>query len=149
MASATAAGGGRQRLRIIWAAFVAAAAFYAVVPYLIVLPGGAPMPLSVRSALHFAAAGAAVSSFVARRWWTHSLAAARDRGGSAASAGGLAARLTAGCVVTWALGEVVSIMGLVVALLAHDPGAALPLALGGVVVLALHRPSVWPLDAVP
>jgi hypothetical protein len=130
-----------QRLRIIWGAFVAAAAIYAVAPYLKIRLGGDPEPMAVHSALYFAAAGAAVSSFVARRWWTHAISAAQERRDSPDN---IVARLTLGCLVTWGLAEAVTIIGTIAALFAHDPSAALPFVFACVALLILHRPSVWP-----
>jgi hypothetical protein len=138
-----------QTLRVMWLGFVGATTLYALVPY--VLLAGAPttgaLPSAVRSGLFFAAAGAVVSSFIARRWWTNSLAAARLSAGTAAEPDNLRARLTAGCVVTWGVAELIPIMGLVSAVVWRDSSVALPFAVVGLLTLYWHRPAVWPLDA--
>jgi crotonobetainyl-CoA:carnitine CoA-transferase CaiB-like acyl-CoA transferase len=100
--------------------------------------------------LHFAALGAAVASFMAKRWWTNSLrAAVRVEAGAGVGVGGDAwARLRAGCLITWAISEAVAIIGLVAALLARRPAGAVPLAIAAALLLYLHRPAAWPLEEV-
>jgi len=134
----------------MWLGFVGGAVFYALWPfvYLAGTPDSDALPAAVRSGLFFAAAGALVSSFIARRWWVNSLAAARLSAGTAAERDNLRARLTAGCIVTWGLAELVPIMGLVGAIVWRDSAAGLPFAIVGLLTLYWHRPAVWPLDAI-
>jgi hypothetical protein len=134
----------------MWLGFVGATALYALVPfvYLAGMPSTGGLPAAVRTGLVFGAAGAVVSSFIARRWWTNSLAAARLSVGTVAEPDNLRARLAAGCAVTWGLAELVPIMGLVSAVVWRDLSAGLPFAVAGLLTLYCHRPAVWPLDAI-
>lgn len=139
-----------KRLRVIWIAFLLAVALYAPIPFLVVGEGAdpaAPPPPGVRSGLHFAALGAAVSSFAARRWWTNSLLAA-VRSVAAQTRADVWARLRAGCVITWALSEAVALIGFGLALVAHRPADSVPLAAAAALLLYFHRPSAWPLQAL-
>lgn len=134
----------------MWLGVVAATALYALVPYIYL--AGAPatgvLPAAVRTGLVFAASGAVVSSFIARRWWTNSLAAARLSTGAAAEPDNLRARLAAGCAVTWGVAELVPIMGLVSAVVWRDSSAGLPFAVAGLLTLYCHRPAVWPQETI-
>src|SRR5262250_1482947 len=137
-------------LRVMWIAFLVAIGLYAPMPYLLGAEGldpAAALPAGAQSGLHFAALGAAVSSFAARRWWTNSLLAALGSGATPARAD-VWARLRAGCVVTWALSESVALLGLALAMIARRPLDGLPFAAAAAVLLYLHRPAVWPLEAL-
>jgi hypothetical protein len=138
-------------LRVIWLAFLFAVALYAPLPFLVVGEGAdtaPPPPPGVRSGLRFAALGAAVSSFAARRWWSNSLlAAARATTGAPVRVDGWA-RLRAGCVITWALSEAVALLGLSLALVVRRPVDGVPMAIAAVLLLYLHRPAVWPVQAL-
>ena len=113
------------------------------------LGDSAPLPpLGVRSGLHFAALGAAASSFVAKRWWSNSLLAAMSAASGAGVGDDAWARLRIGCVITWALSEAVAIVGLTLSIIARRPLAAVPFAAGAVLLLYLHRPASWPLQAL-
>jgi len=137
-------------LRVMWIAVLVAVGLSAPVPYLVIAEGfdrAVPPPAGVQSGLRFAALGAAVSSFAARRWWTNSLLAALGSGATPARAD-VWARLRAGCVVTWALSESVALLGLALAMIARRPLDGLPFAAAAAVLLYLHRPAVWPLEAL-
>lgn len=138
-------------LRVMWIAFLVAVGLYAPVPYFVVTEGfdrAAPLPAGVRSGLHFAALGAAVSSFAARRWWTNSLLAALGSEGATPARADVWARLRAGCVITWALSESVALLGFALAMIARRPIDGVPFAAAAAVLLYLHRPAVWPLQAL-
>lgn len=141
--------GMRQQLRIMWIAFLAAVAVYTPLPWLIIDAGAdsaAPVNEALRSGLHSGALGAAVASFLSRRWFTNGIEAALKAGGP--PAGELWARLRLGCLSTWMVSEAVALIGLMLGLMSRQPLDALPLAGGAIALLLLHRPSVWPLDAV-
>lgn len=138
-------------LHLIWIAFLVAVVAYTPVPWVIIAEGAdrapAPPP-GMRSGLHWAALGAAASSLVAKRWWTNSLlAAVRTPSGVPVGADAWA-RLRSGCVVTWALSEAVALIGLTLALIARRPLDAVPFAAGAALLLYLHRPASWPLQAL-
>ncbi len=138
-------------LHVIWVAFLVAVGLYAPIPFLILAEGAdvaAPAPSAVRSGLHFAALGAAVSSFVAKRWWTNSLLAAVRSAPAAQATADVWARLRAGCVLTWALSEAVALIGLGAALVARRPADGVPLAAAAALLLYFHRPAAWPLQAL-
>lgn len=121
---------------------------YAVLPFLIAGEGLDLLPAGARPGLFFAALGAAVASFAARRWWSNSLLAA-----AASAAGGemktdLWVRLRAGCLISWALGEVVAILGCAYAILGQRPVDGLPWSAGALLLLYLHRPAAWPVQAL-
>src|SRR5262249_61029732 len=104
-------------LRVMWIAVLVAVGLSAPVPYLVIAEGfdrAVPPPAGVQSGLRFAALGAAVSSFAARRWWTNSLLAALGSGATPARADG-GARLRARCVGTRALGEARALLRLALA----------------------------------
>jgi hypothetical protein len=134
----------------MWLGFVGATALYALVPYVYLAgtPERGVLPAVVRTGLLFAAAGAVMSSFIARRWWMNSLSAARLSTGAAAEPDNLRARLAAGCAVTWGVAELVPIMGLVSAVVWRDSSVAPPFAVAGLLTLYCHRPAVWPHDAI-
>lgn len=141
----TAAGPDMARLlQIMWRAFVGAAMIYGVVPYL-VEPGDDTLTPAAHGAMYSAAAGAAAASFITRRWWLNSVAARRAAGAESEAR----ARVKAGAIVTWALSETVSIIGVVRAFLGHDPGYSLPFVVASVLLLYVHRPSTWPLGDGP
>lgn len=131
-------------LQIMWGAFVGAAMIYGFVPYLAPAGDDALTP-AAHGAMYSAAAGAAVASFVTRRWWINSIAARQTAGAVPADTGALQARVKAGAIVTWALSEAVAIIGVVRAFLGHDPSYGLPFVAASVLLLYLHRPSTWPL----
>lgn len=137
------------QLRIMWVAFLVAVVVYAPIPVLIIDAGAdraAPANEALRSGLHSGALGAAVASFLSRRWFTNALQAELRSGRGAA--GELWARLRIGCLSTWAVSESVALIGLVLALTGRQPFAGLPFAAGALILLFLHRPAVWPIDAV-
>lgn len=150
-AGLTAAGEQLRILHIFWISFLAAVAVYVPVPVLIGAEGGeygAVVPDAVRASMHSAALGAAVASFLARRWWTNSLLAALRRAPGPAVRVDPWIRLRAGCLITWFLSDAVAIIGLLLAILTHRPLAGVPFSLGAALLLYLHRPAVWPLDAL-
>jgi hypothetical protein len=139
-------------LRIIWIAFLAAVVVYTPIPWLVVAEGAdraPPPPPGVRSGLHFAALGAAVSSFVTKRWWTNSVLAAVGSPRAAPVGADAWARLRIGCVISWALSEAVAIIGLTLAIIARRPLDAVPFAAAAALLLVWHRPASWPLQALP
>jgi hypothetical protein len=139
-------------LQIVWIAFLAAVIVYTPIPWLIIAEGAdsaAPPPPGVRSGLYFAALGAAVSSFLAKRWWTNSLLAAVHSPSGARGSDDAWARLRIGCVITWALSEAVALIGLTLSIIARRPLDAIPFAAGAALLLCLHRPASWPLQALP
>lgn len=139
----------RNQLRIMWIAFLAAVAVYTPLPWLIIqagADGAVPANEALRSGLHSGALGAAVASFLTRRWFTKALRTALQSGN--ASAGELWARLRLGCLSTWMVSESVALIGLMLGLITRQPLDAVPLAAGAAVLLVLHRPSVWPIDDV-
>ena len=138
-------------LRIIWVAFLLAVAIYAPIPFLVVGEGAdtAPAPpAGVRSGLVFAALGAAVSSFAAKRWWSNSLLAAVRSEAAAPVRADAWARLRAGCVITWALSEAVALIGFSLALVTHQPADGVPMAAAAALLLYFHRPAAWPVQAL-
>jgi F0F1-type ATP synthase membrane subunit c/vacuolar-type H+-ATPase subunit K len=138
-------------LHVIWVAFLLAVAAYAPIPFLVVGDGGDTVPAppaGVRSALLFAALGAAVSSFAAKRWWSNALLAAARAQTAAPVAAEASARLRAGCVITWALSEAVALIGFSLALVARRPAQGVPMAIAAVLLLYIHRPAAWPLAAL-
>src|SRR5215470_5342570 len=148
--SATRTDAGEIRvLYILWIAFLIAVGVYTTVPYVLIREGAdeaAALPAAARSGLYFAALGAAVSSFAAKRWWSNSLlAAARSVTPARADAW---IRLRAGCVVTWALSELVALLGFALAMIARRPADVLPFTLAAALLLYLHRPAAWPIDAL-
>jgi hypothetical protein len=139
----------RQQLRIMWIAFLAAVAVYTPLPWLIIDAGAdsaVPVNEALRSGLHSGALGAAVASFLSRRWFTSGLATALKAGDAAP--GELWTRLRLGCLSTWMVSEAVALIGLMLGLMARQPADVLPLAAGAAALLFLHRPAVWPIDAV-
>lgn len=140
-----------RQLHIIWIAFLAAVALYVPIPWLIIAAGAdtaAAPPPDVRSGLNFAALGAGVSSFVARRWWTSSLLAALHSGPGAQVSADAWTRLRTGCLITWALSEAVAVIGLAQALVTREPSDAVVPAAAAALLLYRHRPESWPLQAV-
>lgn len=133
-------------LGILWAAFLIAVIAYTPLPFVIIHEVGVELvPPGVRTGLLFAAAGAAVSSFVARRWWIHSVLAAADAAVSTPVSVDAWARLRVGCIITWALSEVVALIGLAVAVMWGQPLDGLPLSAAAVLLLYYHRPASWPI----
>jgi hypothetical protein len=140
-----------RRLHMIWLAFLAAVALYAPLPWLIIAEGADSVPTppaGVSSGLNFAALGAGVSSVVAKRWWTNSLRAALQAEPAARVRADLWARLRIGCLITWALSEAVAILGLALALITRQPMESIAPAAAAALLLVLHRPDSWPLQAV-
>jgi hypothetical protein len=139
----------RSQLRIMWIAFLGAVAVYTPLPWLIIQAGAdstLPANEALRSGLHSGALGAAVASFLTRRWFTRALHTALQSG--SASAGELWTRLRLGCLSTWMVSEAVALIGLMLGLISRQPLDAVPLAAGAAVLLYLHRPAVWPINAV-
>jgi F0F1-type ATP synthase membrane subunit c/vacuolar-type H+-ATPase subunit K len=138
-------------LRIIWIAFLAAVVVYALIAWLVVAEGvdhAPPPPPGVRSGLYFAALGAAVSSFVTKRWWINSALAAVGSPSGAQVGDDAWARLRIGCMISWALSEAVAIIGLTLAIIARRPLDAVPFAAAAALLLVWHRPASWPLQAL-
>lgn len=138
----------RRQLDIMWMAFLGAVVVYTPLPWLIIGAGAddaAPGNEAVRSGLHSGALGAAVASFLVRRWFTNALLTARQAGAPVAERW---MRLRLGCLSTWMVSEAVALIGLMLALIDRQPLEALPLAGGALVLLVLHRPAVWPFEAV-
>ena len=138
-------------LRVMWIAFLVAIGLYAPMPYLLGAEGldpAAALPAGARSGLHFAALGAAVSSFAARRWWTNSLLAALRSPAATPVRDDVWIRLRAGCLITWALSETVALLGFALAMVARRPLDGVPFAVTAAVLLYLHRPAAWRLDAL-
>jgi len=150
-APATTAAEQVRLLHVIWIAFFLAVGLYTPVPLLLVrdsLDSAAPLQAGARSGLHFAALGAAVSSFFARRWWTNSLLASLRSATAAPVSTDAWARLRAGCLITWGLSESVVLLGLASAVVTRRPADVLPLAAAAAVLLYLHRPAAWPVQAL-
>ena len=138
-------------LYIIWIAFFVAVGLYAPVPYVLIGEGAddaATLPAAARSGLYFAALGAAVSSFAAKRWWSNSLLAAVRLQPVTPARADAWIRLRAGCVVTWALSEMVALLGFALAMIARGPADVLPFTVTAALLLYLHRPAAWPIDAL-
>lgn len=139
-----------QALRLLWGAFLAAAVLYGLLPFLLLSPGADGLSPSMHGAMYSAAAGAAVASFVTRRWWISSIRAALERPHASGPGGrqNLEMRIKAGAVITWSLSEAVALIGMVRAIASHDPGHAVPFVTTSVLLLYLHRPAAWPMAAV-
>jgi hypothetical protein len=137
-------------LHLIWVAFVLAVVVYAPLPWLVISSGAdsaAQPPPGLRSGLRFAALGAGASSFVAKRWWMHSLTAAMQSSTAVGAAAAIWTRLRAGCLVVWALSESVALIGLASALIGRRPLEVVPMTVAALLLLYLHRPANWPLPA--
>jgi len=142
MAEQTTSASRRQTLWILWGGFFAAILVYGLVVVMTVDPGQQPAaaPGSLRLLFTIGAlllAGASI-------WWrrrvtgqTQFMPASEEQSGSYDT-------FQANCVLTWALSEAVGVLGLLLGLLARDPGAFLPFAVGAIMLLIIHRPDVWP-----
>jgi hypothetical protein len=140
-----------RRLHMIWMAFLAAVVLYAPLPWLLIAEGAdsAPTPpAGVSSGLNFAALGAGVSSIIAKRWWINSLRAALQAEPAARVRADPWARLRIGCLITWSLSEAVAILGLALALVTRQPMESIAPAAAAALLLVLHRPDSWPLQAM-
>jgi hypothetical protein len=138
-------------LQILWIAFLVAVALYTPLPYLIIREGAddaAALPPVARSGLYSAALGAAVASFAAKRWWTNSLLALARSEPALPARTDIWIRLRAGCVVTWALSETVALLGLTLAMIARRPLDGLAFSVAAALLLYVHRPATWPVDAL-
>jgi hypothetical protein len=134
------------KLRIIWIAFFAAVCVYSAVPWFVIrdrLDTAAPDTEATRSGLQAGAVGAAVASFLARRRWSKRVLASAQPGGD----GDAWTPLQAGCLVTWAICEVVALAGVATALVARQPAEGVPYALAALFLLYMHRVALWPIPA--
>jgi hypothetical protein len=132
------------KLRIIWIAFFAAVCLYSVVPWFVIddrLDSAAANTEAMRSGLQAGAIGAAVSSFLARRRWIKLIIASAEPGGS----GDTWTRLQTGCIVTWAISEIVALVGVATALVTRQPAQGVPYALAALFLLYMHRVALWPI----
>jgi hypothetical protein len=130
-------------LRVLWSAFLGGAVLYGLMPYFIPLSREDALPAAMQAGAYYAAAGAAAGAFITRRWWLHSIAAA------APDRKLMDDRTKAGAIVTWAITEAVSVIGLMRAYLSADPSSGLPFAVAALALLYLHRPAVWPSASLP
>lgn len=131
--------------RPIWFAFVQSSLIIGALPFLVAPPGADVLPASLRSWAPPLALAVAAVSFAVRRRWTDPPATALA--GDPAVAGSPAPRpMVTGAVVTWALCELVAILGLAMAFLTGDAQAGIPYAATGIVLLVLHRPALWQRD---
>ena len=138
-----------ERLRLIWIAFFLAVCVYALVPWFVAFEGldsAAPSTVALRSGLHAGALGTAVASFLVRRQCTHRLLAAMQP--DAPPAGDLWAQLQTGSVLTWAISEVVALIGVAIALVTRNPYDALPFAGAALFLLYMHRLALWPVALI-
>lgn len=133
-----------SKLRIIWIAFFAAVCVYAIVPWLVIgdrLDTAAPNTDAMRSGLQAGAIGAAVASFLTRRRWIKGILASAEPGGS----GDAWTRLQFGCIITWAICEIVGLVGVATALVTRQPIEGVPYALAALFLLYMHRVALWPI----
>jgi hypothetical protein len=138
-----------RRLHLIWIAFLAMVVTFLPVPWLIVDSGAdtAPLPpVGMDSSLNFAALGAGASSIVAKRWWINSLRASLE--GDAPASATAWTRLRTGCLITWALSESVAMLGLALGIVSRQPLESIAPVVAAGLLLYLHRPDSWPLEAV-
>jgi hypothetical protein len=124
--------------RILWAALVASVLVHAAVPLVVPLPQPEESP-SLGGVLGAIGLACAAGAFAAR-WLLLGRPVARGAFDPAGAEG--AQRATAAMLVSWALAEAPSILGLVVALTTGEPRAGWPLAGLSLLALAALFPRV-------
>ena len=137
------------RLRIIWIAFFAAVCVYTLVPWFVVgdgLDSATANTDAMRSGLQAGAIGAAVASFLSRRRWSKIILEAAQPG--APARGDAWTQLQFGCIITWAICEVVALIGIATALVTRHAVEVVPYAGAALFLLYMHRLAMWPVPQV-
>ena len=146
----------RLALRVMWGAFLFSIGAYAVAFVLVTGRGNGVLDSSLATTLRpvfwLLGLAGAWGSVQARRTFTRRLTAGAPAG-IGSEEGGLETgpaldTLRVACVITWAMCEMVAILGFVLGLLSYRTADFFPFALVAAALLYAHRLESWPLDQI-
>jgi hypothetical protein len=146
----------RLVLRVMWGAFLLSIGAYAAVFVVVTGRGSAvldpPLATVLRPVFWVLGLAGAWGSVQARRTFTRRLTAdvPAPVGGEESGAETVQAldTLRIACIITWAMCEMVAILGFVLGLLSYRAADFFPFALGAAALLYIHRLEAWPLDRI-